>query len=105
MFVLDDEKPFFVMPICYHPTTVLVVDDERQFLDALELEVSDHLPLLCFDKPEVALEYIKNSRELQIPFAARLHFSGKNDNRHVVLQGCWIALYKILYILALRVYV
>lgn len=81
MFVLDNEKPFFMMPVCYHPTTVLVVDDERQFLEALELEVSDHLPLLCFDKPEAALEYIKNSRELQIPFAGRLHFSGKPDTK------------------------
>ena len=65
MFVLDSDKPFFVMPVCYHPTTVLAVDDERQFLDALKLKVSDHLSLMCFDNPEDALEYIKCSRELQ----------------------------------------
>ncbi len=81
MFVLDSDKPFFVMPICYHPTTVLVVDDERQFLNALKLKVSDHLALMCFDNAEDALEYIKNSRELQVPFAARLHFSGKHDTQ------------------------
>ena len=81
MFVLDGDKPFFVMPVCYHPTTVLAVDDERQFLDALKLKVSDHLSLMCFDNPEDALEYIKCSRELQAPFAARLHFSGKNDTQ------------------------
>ncbi|MEI6095466.1 MAG: hypothetical protein WCR08_08425 [Gammaproteobacteria bacterium] len=81
MFVLDSDKSFFVMPVCYHPTTVLAVDDERQFLDALKLKVSDHLSLMCFDNPEEALEYIKSSRELQVPFAARLHYSGKHDTK------------------------
>jgi len=81
MFILDDEKPFFMMPICYHPTTVLAVDDEVKFLNTLKTGVSDNLSLLCFDNPEPALEYIKNSRNLQIPFAARLHFSGKNDTQ------------------------
>ena len=80
MFIFDD-KPFFMMPICYHPTTVLAVDDEVIFLNTLKTGVSDHLSLLCFDNPDAALEYIKNSRNLQIPFAARLHFSGKNDTQ------------------------
>ena len=80
MFILaQGDKPFIVMPVCYHPTTVLAVDDERDFLDALETDFSDHLSLLCFDNPEVAIEYVKNSRELRIPFAARLHLTGKND--------------------------
>ena len=81
MLILDDEKPFFMMPICYHPTTVLAVDDEVKFLNTLKTGVSDHLSLLCFDNPEAALEYIKNSRNLEIPFAARVHFSGKNDTQ------------------------
>jgi len=67
--------------LLYHPTTVLAVDDEVKFLNTLKTGVSDHLSLLCFDNPEAALEYIKNSRNLQIPFAARLHFSGKNDTQ------------------------
>lgn len=82
MFVFDDDKPFIVLPVCYHPTTVLVVDDERQFLNTLKTGVSDHLSLLCFDNPDDALKYIKGSRNLQIPFAARLHFSGKNDTQN-----------------------
>ena len=79
MFVIDAAKPFFVMPVCYHPTTVLAVDDEMLFLNMLKAEVSKSLILLCFDNPDNALEYIKNSRELQVPFASRLHFTGKND--------------------------
>lgn len=82
MFVFDKDKPFIVMPVCYHPTTVLVVDDERQFLNTLKTGVSDHLSLLCFDNPDAALEYIKNSRDIQVPFAARLHFSGKTDTQN-----------------------
>ena len=81
MFVLDSDKPFFILPLCYHPTTILAVDDEKQFLDALKLKISDHLSMICFDTPEKALAYIKNSRELQVPFAARLHFSGKPDTK------------------------
>lgn len=82
MFILDVDKPFVVMPLCYHPTTVLAVDDEVQFLDILKISVSDHLSLMCFDKPDVALEYVNNSRELQTPFASRLQFTGKSDTKN-----------------------
>lgn len=81
MFILDQDKSFVVMPICYHPTTVLVVDDERDFLETLETNVSGHIPLLCFDSPDAAIEYVKNSRELKVPFVARLHFTGKDDTK------------------------
>lgn len=78
MFVFDGDEPFLV-PMCYHPTTVLVVDDEVQFLKALRSSLSKNVPLKTFDKPEDALNFVNNSREIQLPFAARIHFSGKND--------------------------
>lgn len=81
MFILDQDKPFVVMPVCYHPTTVLAVDDERQFLESLKANISEKIALLCFDDPEKAIEYVKNSRELKVPFAARLHFTGKDDTK------------------------
>ena len=81
MFILDQDKSFVVMPICYHPTTVLAVDDERDFLETLKMSLSKKLALLCFDDPEKAIVYVKNSRELKIPFAARLHFTGKDDTK------------------------
>lgn len=86
MFILDQDKPFVVMPVCYHPTTVLAVDDERDFLEALETHVSGHVPLLCFDSSDAAIEYVKNSRELKVPFAARLHFTGKDDTKECGLS-------------------
>lgn len=81
MFILDQDKSFVVMPICYHPTTVLAVDDERKFLESLKTRLSKKLALLCFDDPEKAIVYVKNSRELKIPFAARLHFTGRDDTK------------------------
>lgn len=81
MFILDQDKPFVVMPVCYHPTTVLVVDDERNFLESLKANLSDKLAVLCFDNPEKAIEYVKSSRELRIPFVARLHLTGKDDTK------------------------
>lgn len=86
MFILDQDKPFVVMPVCYHPTTVLAVDDERKFLESLKTSLSEKLALLCFDDPEKAIEYVKNSRELKVPFAARLHFTGKDDTKECGLS-------------------
>ncbi len=78
MFVFDGDKSFLA-PMCYHPTTVLAVDDEVQFLKALRSSLSKSVPLKTFDKPEDALNFVNSSREIQLPFAARIHFTGKND--------------------------
>lgn len=60
----------FVMPICYHPTTVLSVDDDVDFSKILQLSVDNHLPLLCFNNPEEARNYIKNTHNY-LPFSSR----------------------------------
>lgn len=61
---------FFIMPICYHPTTVLAIDDDKVFLKIFSTEMSDKLPLLCFDKPEEAIKYMKNEHHY-LPFTSR----------------------------------
>ena len=81
MLVLKQDTPSVVMPVCYHPTTVLVVDDDVNFLNNLKASVSKNIALICFDNPDAVINYIKNSRELQVPLASRLHFSGKNDTQ------------------------
>lgn len=60
----------FTMPVCYHPTTVLAVDDDVDFLETLSFTVSNEIALLCFDKPEKVLEYAK-SRQPHLPFTSR----------------------------------
>lgn len=60
----------FILPVCYHPVTVISVDDDKGFLKLLTAEVSDKLSLMCFDNPEEALEYTKNKHHY-LPFTAR----------------------------------
>jgi hypothetical protein len=69
MFSLLDSS-LFIMPVCYHPTTVLSVDDDAAFLQILSLKVSKTLPLLCFSSPEEALTYTKQKHHY-FPFTSR----------------------------------
>jgi len=69
MFSAIDDS-LFIMPICYHPTTVLSVDDDIDFLKNLSLRVSDKLVLLSFDSPKKAMEYTKNQHS-HLPFTNR----------------------------------
>ena len=50
----------FIMPVCYHPTTILHVDDDTLFLESLAAELSDKLLILCFNNPEKAKEHTTN---------------------------------------------
>lgn len=68
--LLSLDKSAFTMPVCYHPTTVLEIDDDVNFLDTLSFAISKKIALLCFDKPEKALAYAK-SRQPYLPFTAR----------------------------------
>jgi len=60
----------FILPVCYHPTTVLSIDDDTDFLKILSASVSDKLSLLCFNEPEKAIEYTKNQHHFY-PFIER----------------------------------
>jgi CheY-like chemotaxis protein len=67
----------FVMPICYHPTTILSVDDDVSFLKNLAFKVSDKVLLLCFNSPEEAMEYTKNKHHY-FPVLSRCY-----DNKNI----------------------
>lgn len=60
----------FILPVCYHPTTLLSVDDDSVFTDTLSFLVSDKLNVLCFNDPAVALEYIEKKLRY-LPFTSR----------------------------------
>ena len=60
----------FIFPVCYHPTTLLFVDDDKSFSDMLRIELSDKIAILCFDTPHKAMEYIKNKHPY-FPFTER----------------------------------
>lgn len=80
MFI-PEKDGLSVPPICYHPTAVLVVDDDTNFLNILKASLSKNIALLCFDNPDAAIEYVKHTRDLQLPLASRLHFAGKEDTQ------------------------
>lgn len=51
-------------PTCfYYPIKVIFLDDNRTFLDALELEFSSHINMLTFTSPDAALCAINNDSE------------------------------------------
>jgi CheY-like chemotaxis protein len=66
----DRGTEMFVRPVCYHPTTVLSVDDDAAFSNILQLSVDDAFPLLCFNDPEKAKNFIKKE-QLYYPFLSR----------------------------------
>lgn len=60
----------FVFPVCYHPTTLLSIDDDTGMLKLLALNLENKVPLLCFNTPEKALDYTKNKHRY-LPFTTR----------------------------------
>lgn len=44
--------------LCHHPTTVVFVDDNQDYLDQLEIGFNDLLPLYTFNNPVAALEFL-----------------------------------------------
>jgi CheY-like chemotaxis protein len=47
------------VPICYFPTTVVLVDDSKRFLTNVSYKLDEQLAYLLYDDPEKALEYLK----------------------------------------------
>ncbi|KTC99890.1 response regulator [Legionella feeleii] len=53
-------------PLCfYHPTKVIFLDDNRAFLDALELEFGNHI--LTLTNPDAAISLIDSNKEEDFP--------------------------------------
>lgn len=74
----SEGKGMFVRPVCYHPTTVLSVDDDVAFLKILQLSIDEAFPLLCFSNPEDARKYIEKEHHYY-PFLSRCMKDSKFD--------------------------
>ena len=59
MFSLIDEDTFFLMPVAYHPRTVMLVDDDQAFLKQLALQLSEHTPVITFSNPDEAILHLR----------------------------------------------
>ena len=75
----------FNFPVCYHPTTILSVDDEPEFLEILSAQVADALVLLCFNNPEEAMTYTKNHHHY-LPFRERCFSSDAIEKNKIDIQ-------------------
>ena len=43
----------------YHPTSILVLDDDPLFLESLDFQFSDELSCQTFTRPDAALEHLQ----------------------------------------------
>ncbi|MDO8953286.1 MAG: response regulator [Gammaproteobacteria bacterium] len=57
------------IPYCFHPSTIIFVDDDVHFLKSLTLQLSTHSACLPYQNPFEALEYIRNYKAA--PFTDR----------------------------------
>lgn len=60
MFSLIGEDTFFLMPVSYHPRTVMLIDDDPAFLKQLTLQLGEHTPVITFSKPDEAIQHLRN---------------------------------------------
>jgi CheY-like chemotaxis protein len=49
-----------ILPCCYFPTTIALIDDSQAFLDTLSLKLDKNLVFKTYNKSEQALESIQN---------------------------------------------
>lgn len=49
-----------VLPICYRPMTVMLLDDDPDFLKQLSDQLSEKLPVVSFTEPDQAIEYFEH---------------------------------------------
>ncbi|MGE3921159.1 MAG: hypothetical protein AB7F64_09580, partial [Gammaproteobacteria bacterium] len=51
------------IPVCYHPTTVVLVDDNQSLLDSIRLSLVDSIPCREFTLAKDALDFLNLSSE------------------------------------------
>lgn len=64
--------------ICYYPTSLILVDDNKKFLQSLRLGLSDY-SCFFYENPKEALDFLNNSYKFE-PFINRSLLS-EEDNR------------------------
>lgn len=70
MMIKPELNPLFNFPVCFHPTTVIFIDDEPAFLEILSAQLADRLAVQCFNEPSVALDYTRTKHHFS-PFRER----------------------------------
>lgn len=69
---------FFILPACYHPTTVVMVDDDPNFLKSVALQLDDKLAILPFTSVDDVLHFINNKYKERL-FSTRCFHNKQPD--------------------------
>lgn len=77
----------FLPAVCYHPTTVLLVDDNRKFLDGIQLELdwkeAYYRPI---DDPQLALDFLTKENHVKTFFNCCLNNPEDHNLEHITLD-------------------
>lgn len=65
--------------ICYYPTSLILVDDNKKFLQSLRLGLSDY-SCFFYENPKEALDFLNNSYKFE-PFINRSLLS--EEDKHI----------------------
>ena len=55
---------------CYHPTTVVLIDDDEAFLDMMSLHLDREIPCITYSDPKKALHFLKDEYKAD-PYTTR----------------------------------
>ncbi len=56
--------PKFTLSPYYHPTTIVLVDDNQMFIDSLDLDMNENYGYVTFTQPRAALTYLNQPPKL-----------------------------------------
>lgn len=63
MFNTLDNNLLYIAPICSHPTTVMLVDDDGRFVEQLALQLSSQFACVTFTSVDAAIKYYADKRQ------------------------------------------
>lgn len=70
-----------ILPACYRPMTVMLVDDDPDFLEQLSQQLSEYLPVITFTNPDEAIQYFETQN-----LALQKWMSGKNKGAPEIIK-------------------
>lgn len=77
-----------LQPLWYHPTSVLLLDDNKKLLNALVTEIDPNFPSVSFTNPKEALDYLqKNALNLEELSKEIISDIEPSDSKHLSTEN------------------
>lgn len=58
---INEKERLCVLPICFRPTTIMLVDDDADFLKEMAHQLSEQYPTITFTDPDKAIQYFEKN--------------------------------------------